>query len=422
MQNRKIKLIVLGISLFLTFTIAAGSIYAYDSVVTGKSNAEYDVKAVQDAVDKGGSVVLKGTFNFGKMGQVKIKNDIEIMGESDSNGMPLTKIMGGFWVFHSPLPPTDLLIPGQGPKVKIKNIHFDGATWTPMHFPYTSGAEISGNKITNVRPFPIPVKWPGGEKLLVTAGALLGTRFAHKEKFLPGAVTGNLIFNNNRVDLKCKNPEITMGQGAFFIWTWGATIEVKGNTIRNVSRNSIESLDNYLDEEGRGSVVIAENNVVTPKVGVPFPNPTTPNGIVVGWFLDRTGGSDPSRNSKITIIRNFVQTNGETSGGIISIADGTSVLGNRVEVGGGSKSKGIIQLGSNAFIARNKIDGSGGFALAATPYKGLKSDGNTFAWNDVRGFKASTTDFLCLGNKNTFVGPSCKVVDKGKGNLMLTKY
>jgi len=422
MQNRKIKLIVLGISLFLTFTVAAGSVYAYDSVVTGKNNAEFDVKAVQDAVDKGGSVLLKGTLNFGKMGQVKIKNDIEIVGESHSNGKPLTKIMGGFWAFHSPLPPTDALVPGQGPKVKIKNIHFDGATWTPMHFPYTSGAEISGNKITNVHPFPIPIKWPGGEKLLVTAGALLGNRFAHKEKILPGAVTGNLIFSNNQVDLKCKNPEITMGQGAFFIWTWGAMIEIKGNTIRNVSRNSIESLDNYLDEEGRGSVVVAENNVVTPKVGVPFPSPTTPNGIVVGWFLDRTGGSDPSRNSKITIIRNFVQTNGETSGGIISIADGTSILGNRVEVGGGSKSTGIIQLGSNAFIARNKIDGSGGFALAATPYKGLKSDGNTFAWNDVSGFKASTTDFLCLGNKNTFVGPSCKVVDKGKGNLMLTKY
>jgi hypothetical protein len=127
-----------------------------------------------------------------------------------------------------------------------------------MHFPYTSGAEISGNRITNVHPFPIPVKWPGGDKLLRSAGAILGNRFAHTEKILPGAVTGNLIFNNNKVDLKCKNPEITGGQGVFFPWTWGATIEIMGNTIRNVSRNSIESLDNYLDEEGRGSVVIAK--------------------------------------------------------------------------------------------------------------------------------------------------------------------
>jgi hypothetical protein len=311
MKNVKIRFGVLSISVLLTFLIGAGTLYGYDSVITGKNNAEYDVKAVQEAVDKGGIVFLKGTFNFGQKGQVKIKNDIEIVGESDSKGRPLTKIMGGFWTFHSPLPTTELPLPGPGPKMKIKSIHFDGATWTPMHFPYTSGAQISGNKITNVQPYAVPMKWPGGEKLLISAGAILGTYFAHKEKILPGAVTGNLIFENNKVDLKYKNPEITMGQGAFYPWTWGATIEIKGNTIRNVSRNSIESLDNYLDEEGRGSVLI----------GIPFPSPKTPNGIIVGWFFDMSGGSDPTRNSKITVIRNFVQTNGATSVGISSLLE-----------------------------------------------------------------------------------------------------
>ena len=422
MKDTKMKSILLSISLLLILPIAAGTLYAYDSVVTGENNAEIDVKAVQTAVDKGGSVLLKGVFNFGQKGRVNIKNDVEVIGESDGEGKPLTKITGGFWNFHSPLPTTELPLPGPGPKMKIKNIHFDGATWTPMHFPYTSGAEISGNKITNVHPFPIPVKWPGGEKLLVTAGALLGTYFAHKEKNLPGAVTGNLIFNNNKVDLKCKKPEITMGQGAFYIRTWGATIEIKGNTIRNVSRNSIESLDNYLDEEGRGSVLIAENNIVTPAVGIPFPGPETPSGIVVGWFADISAASDPKRNSKITVIRNFVQANGETSRGIVSTTNGTAILGNRVEVKGGSKSSGITQVGSNAFIARNKIDGTGAFALRAVTYKDLKGSGNTFAWNDVSEFKASAADFLCVGNKNTLVGAKCNVVDKGKANKMLVMY
>lgn len=406
----------------LTVPVLAGSPETYDSVVVGKGDPAYDVKAVQEAVDKGGTVLLKGTFNFGQKGRVNIKNDIEIIGESDSKGRPLTKIMGGFWTFHSPLPTTELPLPGPGPKMKIKNIHFDGATWTPMHFPYTSGAEISGNKITNVHPFPIPLKWPGGEKLLVSEGALLGTHFAHKEKILPGAVTGHLIVENNKIDLKCKNPKITLGHAIFFPRTWGATIEIKGNRIRNASRNSIETLDNYLDKEGRGSVVIAENNIVTPAVGIPFPSPVTPNGIIVGWFFDMSGGSDPSRNSKITIIRNYVQTNGETSAGIMSLSDGTAILGNRVEVRGGSKSKGIAQLGSNGFIARNKIDGTGAFAIQAVPFKVFKGSGNTFAWNDVREFKASAADFLCLGNNNVLVGTKCKVVDKGKGNIMLTKY
>jgi hypothetical protein len=422
MNNTKIKYVVLSISVLLTFLIAAGTLYAYESVVLGTNNAEYDVKAVQEAVDKGGSVLLKGMFNFGQKGRVNIKNDIEISGENTTTGRPLTKITGGFWTFHSPLPTTELPLPGPGPKMKIKNIHFDGATWTPMHFPYTSGAEISGNSITNVQPFPVPVKWPGGDKLLVTAGALLGTYFAHKEKNLPGAVTGNLIFENNKVDLKCKNPEITMGQGAFYIRTWGATIEIKGNTIRNVSRNSIESLDNYLDEEGRGSVLIAENNIVTPAVGIPFPGPETPSGIIVGWFSDISAASDPNRNSKITIIRNFVQANGETSRGIVSLTNGAAILGNRVEIKGGSKSSGITQFGSNAFIARNKIDGTGAFALRAVAYKDLKASGNTFAWNDIREFKASAGDFLTVGNKNTLIGAKYKVIDKGKGNRMLDKY
>jgi hypothetical protein len=422
MKNVKIGFFLLSISVLLTFFIATGTLYGYDSVVRGTNNAEYDVKAVQEAVDKGGSVLLKGIFNFGQKGRVNIKDDVEIIGETTHTGRLLTKITGGFWTFHSTLPSTELPLPGPGPKVKIKNIHFDGATWTPMHFPYSSGAEISGNKITNVHPFPIPWKWPGGEKLLVNAGALLGTAFAHQEKNLPGAVTGHLIVENNKIDLICKNPEKTMGQGVFLIRTWGAKIEIRKNRIRNVSLNSIESLDNYLDEIGRGSVVIAENNIVTPTVGIPFPSPATPNGIIVGWFMDTSAGSDPSRNSKITVIRNFVQANGDTSVGIISLADGTAILGNRVEVRGGSKSAGIGQVGSNGFIARNKIDGTGAFALRAIPYKEFKGSGNTFAWNDVSEFRASAADFLCAGNKNTLVGTSCRVDDKGKGNIMLTSY
>mgnify|MGYP000142960842 CR=1 FL=1 len=422
MKNQKIFHFFLSIFVFLTFSATALELYAYDSVVTGQNNPELDVKAVQAAVDKGGSVLLKGTFNFGQKGQVNIKNDVEVIGESDGKGTPLTKIVGGFWTFHSPLPTTELPLPGPGPKMKIKSIHFDGAIWTPMHFPYTSGAEISGNKITNVHPFPIPLKWPGGDQLLVSAGALLGNRFAHKEKILPGGTTGNLIVNDNSIDLSCENPKMTMSQGIFFLWTWGATIEIKRNRIRNVSRNSIESLDNYLDEEGRGSVLVAENDIITPAVGVPFPSPTTPNGIVVGWFLDMTGGSDPSRNSKITVIRNLVQTNGDSSGGIISIGDGRAILGNRIEVKGGSKSSGITHIGSNGFIARNKIDGFGASAMRAIPWKNITTSGNTFAWNDIKEFKASAADFLCLGDKNTYIGSSCKVVDKGKGNMMLTKY
>ena len=422
MKIIKLSLTELGISVLLSFYFLVAPLFAYDSVVKGKNNEKYDVSAVQEAVDKGGVLLLKGKFNFGNKGGINIKNDIEIIGESDEKGMPLTKIIGGFCPFHTKLPTTDVPLPGPGPKLKIQKIHFNGATWTPMNFPFTSGAVITDNVITNIQPYAVPRKWKGGDNLLVTAGALLGTRFAHKDNIIPGAVTGNLVFNNNKVDLKCEKPELTMGQGAFFIWTWGAIIEIKGNKFRNVTRNSIETLDNYLDENGQGSVLIAENNVVTPAVGIPFPSPTTPNGIIVGWFLDKSGGADPSKNSKITVIRNYVQTNGETSVGIASLVDGAAILGNRIEMNGGAQSKGIAQIGSNAFIARNKIDGTGAYALRVLPYKGLKANRNTLAWNDVKDFNASTTDYQCLGNNNILIGAKCKVIDKGSGNIMLTKY
>jgi hypothetical protein len=422
MKKLFILLSILSVLSFLTATSLLSSQEVYDCVVVGSSDPAHDAKAIQDAVDQGGTLLLKGTFNFGDKGRVNISRDVKIFGEADKQGKPLTKIMGGHWTFFSPLPSKTEAPQAPGPKITIQNIHFDGAVWTPMHFPYTSGALISANKITNVMPFEVPVKWKGGETLWIHAGALFGTRFINKEKILPGT-TGNLVFENNEVDLRCENPKITMGQAAFFFWTWGANIEIKGNTLKNVSRNSIESLDNYRDEEGRGMVVITDNTIITPAEGCPFPGPTNyPNGIVVGWFADMSGGADPVRNSKVIIMNNSIETSGDLASGIISLGDGPVILDNKIVMRGGSKSKGITQLGCNGFIAKNKIEGSGAWAMRTLPYKALKGSCNTFTWNDVKQFKASSTDFLCLGNNNILVGTKCKVVDKGKGNRIFVEY
>jgi len=255
-----------------------------------------------------------------------------------------------------------------GPKITIKNIHFDGAIWTPIHLPYTSGAVISGNKMTKVSSFPMPMKWQGGDTLLVHAGAILGTRFFNPAKFLPGT-TGHLFFANNEVDIPCEKPEVTMGQGVFFLWTWGAYVEVNGNSFKNVSRNSIESLDNYRDNEGRGQVFINQNKIVTPTAGCPFPGPTSyPNGIVTGWFLDPAGGQDPVKYSKIVVMNNYIEAKGKLSAGIISMAVGMTVVNNEIILGGGSKSKAIVHTGSHGFVADNKIRGSGAFGIGAMPY------------------------------------------------------
>ena len=123
--------------------------------------------------------------------------------------------------------------------------------------------------------------------------------------------------------------------------------------------------------------------------------------------------------SKILIVDNYVETSAELANGIISLGDEPVILNNKIVMKGGVKSKGIKQIGSNAFVANNKIEGSGEWAIQALTFKVLKGNGNTFAWNDTNNFKAFASDYLCVGDNNTMLGATKKVVDKGKGNMVL---
>ena len=95
MKNQKKFYIFLTIFVFLIFSTTAFELFAYDSVVTGQSNPELDVKAVQEAVDMGGSVLLKGTFNFGQKGRVNIKKNVEVIGETDGIVVHSHRVSGG---------------------------------------------------------------------------------------------------------------------------------------------------------------------------------------------------------------------------------------------------------------------------------------------------------------------------------------
>ena len=53
MYNTKVKSGFRCILSVAIFFVGAGTLFAYDSVVTGNDNPELDVKAVQEAVDKG---------------------------------------------------------------------------------------------------------------------------------------------------------------------------------------------------------------------------------------------------------------------------------------------------------------------------------------------------------------------------------
>jgi len=95
-------------------------------------------------------VLLVGLLTLGDTGRVVLSKDVAISGEADSSGAPTTTVIGGDWTFFSPLPAT--LPPSEaGPKIRIQSIHFRQPLGPPIHLAYCGGANIRGNKVTEIR-------------------------------------------------------------------------------------------------------------------------------------------------------------------------------------------------------------------------------------------------------------------------------
>ena len=389
--------------------------------IMGQNNPAVDPQAVQAAVTEGGAIVLKGTFDFGDKGMVNITKDVTIIGETNANGSPITKIKGGFWTFHSPLPPQrPPEVPG--PKITIQNIHFDGALWCPIHLAYSSGATISNNKVTNLRPIPIPVPVFGKTGVFFQNAIICGTTYEQPKepKYQPGAFTGQLIIADNEMDMYNENPVNTMAQGIFVIWTTGINAQIQHNTIVNCSRNSIEMLDNYLGQDGSGMIMIKDNKIVTATEGASVPTPNTPNGIIVGWFIDMPSGLNPQRNIKHVVVNNAIRTRGKTSGGISASTDGVVVVNNTI-VSEGEDSNPLSILSSDGYLAYNKLEGiSSKPGVLVLPFKPFKGSKNFIIDNDFKQFKTSAAEIVFMKDScnNLFVGPTCKIGDLGSNNFI----
>jgi hypothetical protein len=220
---KRLSKVLIGIGVFLLAqAMSMGLAESTQTVVTGTNDPANDVKAVQDAVDKGGEILLKGTFHFGDKGSGIIKRDVKILGEKSSEGIPATKIRGGFRTLLSPLP-VQLPPETPGPRISIQNIHFDESNMSPIFIAYSSGANISGNKITNVRPLA------ASPQMNFSVGVIVGTNMiqpAATRKYQPGAVTGSITIADNDLDMSNDTPQKTLGQGIFVHWTTGITLQI----------------------------------------------------------------------------------------------------------------------------------------------------------------------------------------------------
>jgi hypothetical protein len=238
-----------------------------------------------------------------------------------------------------------------------------------------------------------------------------------KQEHLPNVFTGLLKIEDNEIDVFNDNQTKTMGQGLFVLSTTGVIGQISRNTICNASRNSIEVLDCFLGDDGSGAFVIQDNKIVTPQAGIPIPSPTTPNGIVAGWFFDPAGAMDPKRNPKYVVLNNAIRTRGKTSVGIAVFSD-NAVIDNNLVLAEGPESRPIVHTVSNGYIARNKIGGVGSRAIQIMPMRGQAGSKNVLVGNDFSQFKASVCDvgFEKDSKNNVVFGSFGTFVDQGSGN------
>jgi hypothetical protein len=419
----KTRLIIL---FFLAMAIFSFHSAEAQIMIVGQNNPTIDIGAIRKAIDQGGTVSLKGTFDFGNEGRVNITKDVKIVGEADSKGNPVTKITGGYWTFHSPLP-SSLPPEVPGPKITIQSIHFDGALWAPIYLAHSSGANIADNKITNIRPKYSDEPIFGKPGLHRQGGIICFPGLAQPiqtRKYIPNLFTGNLIIEDNNIDLTNDIPTKTMAQGVMVNGTTGVNAQIQRNTILNCSRNSIEAIDNYLGGDGTGMVLIKDNKIVTSIEGLPVPTPATPHGILFGWFLDMPSGMDAQRNIKYIVANNAIRTRGKASAGIVSFSDGAIIMNNAI-LSEGTETAGVVVCSSNGYISSNRILGTGSTpAVLVMPWKPFKGSKNVFVDNDLTQFKSSTADVVF--NKDTsgnlFIGQRCKVGNLGSNNsIQMTK-
>jgi hypothetical protein len=419
------------------------------SVVVGTDNPAVDVPAVQAAVDGNDTVQLTGTFDFGVGGRVVLSRDVQICGEADEAGMPLTTVRRGEWDFYTPYPSLVEPLPA-GPKVGIAHIHFVESRGTAIHLAHSSGATIQGNVIDQMRARQVsPLV---GERAAIVVGpALLGG--APNTRFFPNLISGDIVVSDNQIDVSgSESTQFTRATGMFVSMYVGADVRIERNHVAGNTRTGLAILDGTFDSSHRGSVVIAEN-VIQSAVRVGFNlnlGPRAPIGIVTGFNNQRVFGSDPNLEMIPAVIENNTIELGDpveddptvSCGntapstppiGIINIWNGALLTHNTITVHGHpcattdrlSTSGGILATTSRQVLTHNKISGDGcnAFRIGGT-VDGQERFGNVAIGNNLTHFTAFSGGFnRCVdvwlepaSHDNTVVGNAGTVIDDGVNN------
>jgi hypothetical protein len=367
-----------------------------NSVVYPTGRWPIDVFHVRNAVNGGGTVLLKATntagqptaFNFGTpeeahspLNAVELTTDVNIVGERV--GSNVTTIQGGLDPIRSRVPV----------KSRIQGIDFEGPLAHAIQISASTGSDIIANRIKSVVPITLSVGFTESDGIDVSPNDD------------PSAITGTIRIADNVI-------ENLPGDFANAIQcdSVAAAIEITGNTINlGEGHHSIQGKGIFVFRSH--SSVLIDQNVVGPDMA--------DAGIQIWGDADAV--YHVSRNTVICenpFADGIIAVGGFRTGGTVgAVIEKNQVTMHNSLFGGIS----LYDLVTGAYVGENKIEGDGAFALLADEIFGDPANiasANRFEGNDIANFTSSVADayFGTNTQDNVYVGDCSSVIDLGVNN------
>jgi plastocyanin len=390
---------------------AGGASVSPTRLVVGVGDPAVDVPAVQEAVDAGGDVLLRGTFSFDQppidKRSVRISHAVRITGAADDHGGRAT-IVGGWRPF-------DVDAPGAG--VSIEGIRFVHPEPFAIDVHGVRGLRVEDCLVDHPSPRNVP---PFG----VIAGGL-NLFITDRTK-----VTGEISILDNEFDIGGVATVRTYAMVVIGVGTTAdpADVLIAGNRISNVTGHGVDL------RQVIGQATIEGNVIHTGAIGG---QEVALSDVLVDGIRILGGGSYVVRGNTIEVgfenaagIRlqgNNAQS--PLSGAHIEHNDITMALASGAVPGSQSAGIELRRIALDNAVSQNRIRGraNAAISLLSDPAGGgafLTPGNNAFVGNNISTFTSTLADVL-VGPRvmaTSFTGGSGIVDDHGVGTTMKGGY
>ena len=431
-------------------------------IVKGRARQDFDIEALQDAVDNYSKVLLRGQFNLGNS-TINITKSVEIIGEGRTNDIPDTKLYKQGWTFPFNDQSYLFLIRGPDIDVSIENLHFENFNGTCIGSREGNSLVFKRNRITLLSGHGRGVnfyQW-GDHVVGITVGGEIGLGgfpggILVEDNYLDFAISyvrGGFLSQSGeetepfyRPDLPNHEAPICIGMN---ICRNNGQVIVRNNIIKNMNSKGIYVFDN----NNTAKIVIHDNVIYSDVFGAyAYHSPIAGFGMLI-----QSAWTEPVSGAKIEVFNNQINLNKINYCGIavygpsmyqkgagkleqcvirdnvIELKDGYiglqirktdhAIVTNNQFIGRvyyglqicGAKTREGIDLGSHENVFKfNDIIGLS--IKPADDYSNTKVDGYTFTGSNHKSITADVWLDKYSTNNLIQVESGSKVIDEGKNN------